>query len=114
MQGTNYYRLLITDKDGSSTYSEIRSINFSNNNIAARIYPNPVKDKLAIEFNSAIAVKAGITITSTDGKMVKQLTTQLQSGNNKITMPVAGLVSGTYLLRINTNEQQQLMKFIKQ
>lgn len=115
IQGTNYYRLLITDKDGSITYSEIRSINFSNNNnIAARIYPNPAKDKLIVELNSKTNTNVGITIISADGKTEQQLIRQLQSGNNKISINVAGLASGTYLLRITTKEGQQVLKFVKE
>lgn len=80
----------------------------------ASLYPNPVKDKLTVEIYNTITSNAGITIISAEGKTEQQLTKQLQSGNNKITIPVAGLANGTYLLRITTNEGQQVLKFVKE
>ena len=83
-------------------------------NTNTSLYPNPVKDNLTVETASKAATKAVFIIVSAEGKTVQQITAQLQSGNNKITIPVAELASGTYLLRINTNNGQQVMKFVKE
>lgn len=46
--GNNFYRLKLTDKDGSSGYSEIRMVSFPKNT-GLRIYPNPASDIVRID-----------------------------------------------------------------
>lgn len=52
-QSKVYYRLKMLDKDNSSSYSKIRSLDFSTNDHKLAIYPNPAKGLITIdnEFN---------------------------------------------------------------
>lgn len=46
---TIYYRLEIVDKDGSKTYSPIKSVLFNLSKNSINIYPNPAKENVTIE-----------------------------------------------------------------
>jgi hypothetical protein len=43
--GNNYYRLLITDKDGSIKYSNVDLVNLNSTATTVNFYPNPVVDR---------------------------------------------------------------------
>ena len=92
LAGTSYYRLRQIDFDGSSSYSEIESIRFHDDN-TIEIYPNPAKEVLYIsKFNENKSKQ--IIIYDQTGRPV--LTTTQTS--NKI--DIADLVPQIYVISI--------------
>ena len=69
-----------------------------------RVFPNPVSDKLYIEFEGSIDQ---IEIYSMDGKLIK--------GNIKAdsTIDVTTLAKGLYILKLEADNTSKLLKFIK-
>lgn len=65
-------------------------------------YPNPVTDRLCI---SGVPAGNRVEIVSLDGKLMKSV----ESGGSEITLPVADLPHGTYLLRTANST----LKFLK-
>ena len=60
VSGTNYYRLLTTDLDGSQQYSDVRSVNFSAS-LLPNVYPNPTSSSITIN-----NIKSGDVTVLTD------------------------------------------------
>jgi hypothetical protein len=89
-QGINYYRLKITDKDGSFEYSPIVSVKLSKAITPVSIYPNPVRNELVV----MSALKTNVQLIDANGKVVRML--QLNAGNN--TFDVSSLSNGLYYL----------------
>jgi hypothetical protein len=76
--GNNYYRLLQTDIDGKSSYSEVRNVSFSTGASSFKVMTNPVRNSvLQVEVNSAVPM----SLYSPDGRLLweKQMNTGLQS-----------------------------------
>lgn len=69
-----------------------------------RVYPNPVADLLLIDSDSPVKAYEVATITG-------QTVLMGQANNNNI--DVSSLVAGTYLVRVQLEEGQKTMKFIK-
>jgi hypothetical protein len=72
-----------------------------------RIYPNPTKDKLSIESNSNDI--QSINIVNLIGQ---SLYTAVISGN--ATIDVSSFPKGVYFLRLNTNKETVVKKFVKE
>ena len=71
------------------------------------VYPNPVTDRLNIDYNENIS---NLTVYDLSGRSVKSFTTN--NSNNSI--DVSDLKSGIYMLRIETeNKKVSTVKFIK-
>jgi hypothetical protein len=79
--GTNYYRLRMVNKDGTYTYSEIRTINDAIN-FSANIYPNPVQSSLTLNFNfsSGETMNTQIEIINNEGRIMLSEQMQLATG----------------------------------
>lgn len=91
--GENLYRLNMVDRDGESTYSQIRSLRFDNGDLSADIYPNPAHDMLYLKGYVANVVE--VAIINANGQTV------LKSGfvaNQAIN--VSKLASGLYAVKI--------------
>ena len=97
--GINYYRLQSVDKDGSSSYSKVVSVNFSENQILS-IAPNPAKDYANINF-SKTAENASIAVFDITGKQV--ITQYLSGSTNVYKLNTQSLKSGLYVIKINTS-----------
>lgn len=95
LPGLNFYRLKMLDKNGSFLYSQVRKINFS---IAddITVYPNPVTKGSVFITSTANASRA--ILFDAAGRTIKLY--KLGGRNN--TLDVAGVVKGTYQLRIFT------------
>ncbi len=86
-----YYRLEVVDKDGSKTYSEIRSVYLTTDDSGFTISPNPAKDY--------------VTITGSNIKQVKLLDNMgrvvvvKEVNNTPINIPVNRLSKGLYMVQ---------------
>ena len=73
-----------------------------------RIFPNPVKDKLNIELNTAVA--SDIQIISTTGAVVKTII----ADEHVIGIDVSDLTTGMYFIQYNNGLENKTFKFIKE
>jgi hypothetical protein len=98
--GANYYRLGQTDKNGVyKIVSDIKVV-YWNEGATANVYPNPVLDKLVIEYNSAAAKNIEIHLFDVTGNIVARKTTAVAKGNNTLPMDMSSFASGVYQLQI--------------
>ena len=92
VNGVNYYRLQEKDIDGRSSYSDIRSVKFTMNDVPLIVLNNPVT-------NGVLMVKPGnsshLTLYNSEGRMLWQK--QVNAGTESIN--VSGYAKGTYLLK---------------
>jgi len=96
--GNNYYRLKCVDVNGSSSYSKVVSINYSEKHFFS-IFPNPARDFSTITFSKTFD-KGTIAVYNNTGK---QIITQLLSGNtNSFKLNTQSLKSGLYVIKVNT------------
>jgi hypothetical protein len=108
LPGLNFYRLKMTDKDGSFKNSPVRKVNFENTGDDFSIYPNPVTaHKL---FVSSTAKITSALLFDAAGRMVKLYT--LNSRSN--TLDVSGIAKGTYQLKVFTENATHTEKIIVQ
>lgn len=107
--GTNYYRLLQVDADGSFTYSHIVSAYTPEQHEDIILYPNPVADFLTITAgcNKIEAIK----IFNTAGVMEYSKTGFNEECN--ISVPVSNLHGGLYYLQIQYDGKLSTKQFIK-
>ncbi|WP_090373258.1 SBBP repeat-containing protein [Dyadobacter sp. SG02] len=94
MDGDNFYRLKMIDKDLSFTYSGIRSASFEGGLLLA-LYPNPVKDVLTVDTDHS-TVKS-ITVTSKAGVVVYK-------GAAGRTIDVKQFAAGMYVVSVTYHD----------
>ena len=103
--GVNYYRLKQIDGDGKYTYSDIRSVNFSDN-FKVFISPNPATNNIKIYTDQMLM---SVQIMDASGKTIKWL---IPTSNNLY--DVSDLQKGIYFLRIATKTKTQTLRLAKQ
>jgi hypothetical protein len=97
MQGNNFYRLKMIDKDETFTYSRIRNINMEAGNKAS-LYPNPASAKLTLQVDDISTVER-VEINDITGRLIldqkKIAQSVMQSDFNVDYFP-----AGLYLVKI--------------
>lgn len=69
------------------------------------VYPNPANDKVTLSIDMLNSAKAKIQVVDMLGREVITLNNNnLSSGNNKIEINTSSLMSGTYYVRVVTND----------
>lgn len=96
-------KLTIWDPTASSNKFELADL---------KVYPNPAKDLLNIEFTSENTGKTKFDIFNLNGRLVK--TVNLESIHNHYQINIQDLASGAYILIINNEGGSNSHKFIKQ
>lgn len=86
------------------------STGLSNEKISAKVFPNPSTDNLNIEFENAHQ-KVNFTIFSLEGK---KITTKEFEDTRKINIDVSSLLNGVYVLKINADGAEKILKFVKE
>lgn len=80
----------------------------------ARLYPNPVNDKVTIEFTSKTALNATIQICNILGETVSSRTVAVNEGSNKLNVDFSEIQNGTYFVRIaSANQSLKTFKIVK-
>lgn len=108
--GVNYYRLKMSDKDGSFKYSSIVALN-SKPTSKLEVYPNPVKNTATLTHELA-GTKATIKVVSIEGKNV--VSQNIQTGAIQSTIDVSKLVRGNYLIVFENEGTRTSVQFVKQ
>lgn len=109
-----YYRLKITDKDGSFSYSKI--ISLANDDISKQflLYPNPAHEVVMVKFDAIIAGKYTIKVITADGKVVKQFNLTATAGSNKAMINTGALPAGSYQVFISSSTENKTLTLIKE
>jgi len=106
--GTNFYRVKIVDKDGSSSYSKIVSAVLGSQ-AAFSVYPNPAKDKVTLQFMPAVG-KGSVVIRSLAGNTLYNAPIDLQAG--KAIIPIHHLAKGIYAVQLIINHKTQVQTLV--
>ena len=78
----------------------------------ARIYPNPVSDRLFVEVNASRASEMSITIYNITGQKVMEENVNITTGINTPSVNTSSLTSGIYFVTVKANGFDHTMKFI--
>jgi hypothetical protein len=109
-----YYRIKQISKDGSYTYSKIKSLHNLVNEITINITPNPVKESLKLSIQNLTATNAIVYVLNSCGQTSITQNAQLHIGNNSLFINSFGhLPKGVYVLKIQTNKELISKVFIK-
>lgn len=110
VNGVTFYRIKEVDIDGKFKYSTIVKLNLSNH-YSLRVYPSPAKDEVTIEHASTN--KGTLSITTSDGRVVKQM--DVIPELNQTIINVSSLKAGLYIVRfVNAGGQAETTKLIKE
>ncbi|MBX9448926.1 MAG: T9SS type A sorting domain-containing protein [Taibaiella sp.] len=114
VEGYEVIILVDTDQDGSidDTLSgqPVQPVEISD--LKIDVYPNPFSDIVHIKFNSQIPENTVMQLYNIEGKLVYAHSLKSNAVEDKI--PMYGIASGTYLIRIMSNRQELYKdKFIK-
>ncbi len=103
VNGSNYYRLAIVDRDGTGTYSKTVLINTgSNSNIFTVENVSLSSAAVKMMVNSNEAQVMNIRIVDAVGRVFATKQMQLQNGLNVIEAPVHGVRKGVYHVQVFT------------
>lgn len=70
------------------------------------LFPNPANDKLTVEVESDRAITLSLSVFNTLGlECGKEAPVAFSKGNDKITLNIAGLAPGVYMLRISNGDR---------
>jgi glycosidase len=99
--GTVYYRLKMTDGDGTVTYSKIEAVTIDPNALYLSVSPNPATGgHIRVDITSPDEQPATLTLTNAAGRQVRTQSMLLRKGLNSIELDAQGLPAGTYVLRV--------------
>lgn len=109
-----YYRLRQTDMGGHITYSVIRSVIIKSSALAnVSVSPNPATDMITLVLNTDKIKSMDVLITDITGKKIRQLRLGNISGRVSSSINIRDLAKGTYLMRLQSGEDTETLKFIK-
>jgi trimeric autotransporter adhesin len=115
-KGINYYRLNQIDRDGTSTLSNVISLNFAKEIQATTIsaWPIPANDYITLELNNEFTTTAHIVIRDVIGKVIYEETILADEAGYNHPISLENFQSGVYFMEVGQNaEKLQSIKFIK-
>ncbi len=81
--------------------------------IIQRIYPNPAQDIIQIEMNLPQAQQLDISISNLNGQVMVNQSVRVPANFHKHSLNVANLDAGIYMVKINSEQGQQIQRVIK-
>ena len=101
--GTNYYRIKVSNNDGTINYSNVAIVEVGNTSASIAAYPNPlVGAKLNVSFNNLEAGKYNLAVYNTLGAKVVEKSISFIGGTSVEQLSInSHLSAGTYTLRVS-------------
>jgi hypothetical protein len=114
--GWRYYRIKAVDQYGLTQYSNI--VSMAPANVAAlqlsNVFPNPAKDQVNITVNSPGDENIRMELYAVSGQKLRDVVQQIGRGTQNISLGLAGVNVGNYLLTITIKGQRYSYVVIKQ
>jgi hypothetical protein len=108
--GVNYYRLLIQNTDGTTTYSGIRTVDMSAGK-GISVYPVPATSTIYVSVGNA-GSGTSVRLISASGQILQSSSTT--GGSQVISMDISSYPAGTYFVQvIGQNSVLQTMPLTK-
>lgn len=110
--GSNYYRLIQTDEDGTISYSKIISVVWNKTESSISVYPNPSTGQVSIDWDNKVThQQVDIEIYDIFGNLAFAAR---KSTNKNQTIDVSTLKNGIYFLHVyRNNTLEHLVKITK-
>ncbi|WP_224996420.1 right-handed parallel beta-helix repeat-containing protein [Cesiribacter sp. SM1] len=113
-RSTRYYRLQQEDVDGSTSYSDVKAVNFISSLGAASAYPNPFRNSITVRVRAGANDHLQLTLCNAMGNVVYRKTFATQEGENRQQFTLAGhYPPGLYILTIRTSQGAEQIRMIK-
>lgn len=112
IDGDNYYRLKMQDKDDEATYSPTIRINIKIAAPATTIFPNPVVDIMQMKIQAPKNENIIFSLYSTEGKLVSTMSFNLVKGSNLLSWDLRSIATGKYFM-VDANKQFKPISIIK-
>ncbi len=106
-----YYRLAQYDFDGTMEYSDINVVQLDRAFHEIRIFPNPIRGQGKIILTTTIPEKKEVTIYNLTGRLIRQK--QVSEEENNIPIEVSKLPPGSYLIKLQSDHESQVLHFLK-
>lgn len=111
IDGANYYRLKISDKDGNAKFSDVVLLFYKDGSESLTLFPNPATTSLNINYKSRQSAQVRLV----DIKGAIQYQQSIQAGAQLVSMPLHNIAAGTYILHfIYENGKTRTVKFVKE
>lgn len=109
-----YYRLRMTDIDGSYSFSPVLAIRLDENAAAAMsVWPNPVVNcMINVKLSSPVSATGLVQVINYDGRVIYTVSQRIVAGENVFALRVPGLVPGGYLVQAMVKGQQMNVKIL--
>ncbi|TLV03772.1 T9SS type A sorting domain-containing protein [Dyadobacter luticola] len=105
----NYYRLRQVDLDGTSAYSRIVYVLFSEEKSGNVLYPNPAFDFVTIKYEGE-EKEVVARLYNGSGQCLKS---DLYKTPENIRLDIKDLAPGSYLVQVLDGVSQQTLRFVK-
>lgn len=114
--GWNYYRIKSTDAYGLVQYSNTVSMApaAASDIQLSNVYPNPAKDQFSLTVSTPKGESFRMALYAVTGQKVAAMSQQLGAGSQMVSLPVAGIAPGNYLLTATVGQQRYSYVVIKQ
>lgn len=109
--GIRFYRLKIVDNYGLISYSDVKSVKFSDLKFGLiNIFPNPAVNKINITVNAEIQENVTLTITNMHGEKMRQKTMMVNKGLNNFQEDIRDLSKTSYIISIKNNNSGKVSR----
>ncbi|MBF9237023.1 T9SS type A sorting domain-containing protein [Hymenobacter sp. BT683] len=111
-----YYRLRQVDRDGTATYSPVRTVRVKGAiGFAVQLYPNPIRsgEGLMLQVRTSAAGPLRWQLTDALGRTLTNQTTTVLTGTNTLPLgTLTNLATGVYVLRVQQGSHHQAIKLV--
>ncbi len=114
VMAANYYRLKITQQDGTASYSQVKMISLTGT-MSISCFPNPTTEYIHIRISNAKAAAYRYSVLTMDGKAMQTGSISVNGPEQQLSLNVSTLPKGLLIVQLQneSNNSVQLFKIVK-